>query len=342
MKQNPINIKESTSYLYFLRIFAAILVILLHCIAPFLSNLYYFETRIWWICNALNCISRAAVPLFFMISGYLLLSNPKTLNIKEFYKKRIPRLLVSLIIWNILYYLYSNYQDLSVSEFFKQALHSGTSYHLWFVYSMIGFYLLLPFLKRITDNCSNKQLWLLTIILSFSSTIRPFINTTFHVYVYFSDKLANGYIIFFLLGYLLGTTKFNFKTYATVYICGILGMFMGVFGNWYFSSDEALNLIANEAYRVNHILCACAIFVFFKQIPFDKNPRLLGIAKAFSGLTFGIYLIHPMLLDFFDGFIPSFFSPVEIIGIRFISTSITSFLVIYLIGKIKGLSKLLM
>lgn len=333
---------KSTSYLNFLRIFSAVLVILLHCIAPFYSSLVYFENRSWWICGVLNSVTRTAVPMFFMMSGYLMLTNPKTLDIKKFYKKRLPRLIIPLTVWNIIYYIYYNNGNLSLSDFFNELLGSGAAYHLWFVYSMLGFYLILPFLKRITDNCTDKQLLVLLTVLSFTGTIRPLINTVFPVYIWFFDVIANGYIPYFILGYLLGKSSLNFKNRIIVYIGGVLGAFMSIFGNWYYSSSESISLIANEAYRLNHALCACAIWILFKQINWDKFTRLCNAAENWSKRTFGIYFIHALVLDISVKYVPNSFAPGESIIYRFLITTIFSFFITYIIDKIKPLSKLLM
>ncbi len=326
---------NSVAYLNFLRVFASLLVILLHCIVPFYNELNFFETRAWWICAFINCVSRTAVPIFFMMSGYLLLSNSKTLEIKSFYKKRLPKLVIPLIGWNVIYYLYYNWQNLSLSEFLTQIIDTGTAYHLWFMYAMIGFYLLLPFIKRITDACTNKQLWLLTVILAFAGTIRPFINTTFSVYLYFFDGLANGYLPYFILGYLLGKTNFNIKLRFWVYLCGIIGAVTGIFGNWFFSSDAELNLVGNEGYGFNNMMCACAVFLLVKEIPWEKLPETTRVSARWSKRTLNIYLVHILILDICGKFMPRDITPVWWIACSFIITSVFSFVFAYLAEKIK-------
>ncbi len=340
---NKENVNTSTTYLYFLRIFASVLVVLLHCITPIYNELRFFDTRAWWLCAPLNAISRTAVPSFFMMSGFLLLTNRETLDIKTFYKKRLFRLAVPLLVWNIIYFLYYNYSNLSFTEFFRQLVDMGTAYHLWFVYSMLGFYLIMPFLKRITDNCTHNQLWLLTVIFFFTSTIRPFINTVFHVYInLFDGAMINGYIPYLILGYLLGISSFGLKTRVTVYIGGIVGMLMNIFGNWYFSSHDELNLIFNEAYRINHVLSASAVFVLFKQIPWDRFKKLSRYAKKWSGYTFFIYFVHVLVLDICSRYISAGLTPSALIVCSFLITTLIGFAMAVVIDKVKFIKKFLM
>ena len=75
---------------------------------------------------------------------------------------------------------------------------------MWFVYTMMGIYLAAPFLKRITDACTGRQLSLLLLLIIFPTSIRPLLNTVLPVYIYLFDPILEGYLGFFLMGYLLG------------------------------------------------------------------------------------------------------------------------------------------
>ncbi len=338
----PIKPAPSTAYLHVLRVTAAIFVILLHCVAPFYNDLAYFETRAWWISSVLNEITRTAVPMFFMMSGYLLLSSPKTREIGAFYRKRLPRLVIPLLVWNGIYYLYYARGDLHLTAFLKQILVEGTAYHLWFVYSMIAFYLFLPYLKRIVDACTERQMFGLFVLLAFPGTIRPFFNTVTPVYMQFFDTLTNGYIPYFLLGYLLGHASLSRIQRLCIYGGGIAGLALGIFWNWYYSSPAGLSLIANEAYRINHMLCAAAVFVLFRQLPWERCAVLTRFAAAWSKRTFGVYFIHVLVLELCTGYIPLPFSPMLVILCRFVLTTVISFVVIRLVDLVKPLARVLM
>lgn len=62
----------------FVRVLATFLVILLHSAAPLLYQYSSISKADWWVANIYDSISRICVPLFFMISGYLLLEKMKT------------------------------------------------------------------------------------------------------------------------------------------------------------------------------------------------------------------------------------------------------------------------
>ena len=60
------------------------------------------------------------------------------------------------------------------------------------------------------------------------------------------------------------------------------------------------------------ILYSSAVFLIFKMIPFERFPKfVLKAIQFFSGQTFGIYLIHILLLRLFGKvFDYSFFNPI--------------------------------
>ena len=335
----------STTYLYFLRVFSILLVILLHCVNPYLTNAALFGGRTWWICNVLNSITRAGVPCFFMMSGFLLLRDPRTLQIGAFYKKRLPRILIPLLVWNVLYFFYyrlMNGQPVDITDLIGEILDFGTAYHLWFVYTIFGIYLLLPFLKRIVDGCTPKQLWWFTLLLFFTGTIRPLLNQFLPVYIHLFEPLAEGYIAFFLLGYLLGSSALDRELRAAVYCGGAAGLLLGVWGNWYFSAPDALNLVFNGGYQINHVLAASALFVFFKQLHWERLPRLCNAAKAWSGRTFGVYFIHVLAMDLCGRFVPAALTPCGVIVWTFLFTVLTSAAAAWLISRTGRFSRLLM
>lgn len=79
--------EERKSYIDVLRILAIFSVILLHCNTNFFPIASLYPQREWLLANCINAISRFGVSIFFMISGYLLLSANSSDNIGKFYKK---------------------------------------------------------------------------------------------------------------------------------------------------------------------------------------------------------------------------------------------------------------
>lgn len=287
-------------YLDYLRIISTAFVILLHCMGPYIEQEKLYGNNIWYFCIILNPIVRTAVPIFFMMSGYLSLSDKRTLDIKSFYLSRAKRVLLPFIVWDVVYYLYSNLsvgQTISFARFFKELFYQGSSYHFWYVYTLSAVLLITPFLKIIVDRCSKQQLVWLFFIVIFCGTIRPFLNTTFSLSIYLSEPLFEGYIGFFLLGYILGHYDISVISRIIIYISGILGFAYGIYMNTYLSSAAGIHLKANGGYAINQYMCAAALFCLFKRIKFSSHTKFSKFIISFSAVTYGIYLSHPLILD---------------------------------------------
>lgn len=53
-----------------------------------------------WLAGLLwSALSHAAVPLFLMASGALLLDPTRELSLKKLYTKNFPRLLAAMLVW---------------------------------------------------------------------------------------------------------------------------------------------------------------------------------------------------------------------------------------------------
>ena len=77
-----------------IRVVATFLVVLVH-VSGQLTNLWEkVPSGQWMIANIYGGLARICVPLFFMISGYLLL--PRSESLKDFYSKRMTKVLIPL------------------------------------------------------------------------------------------------------------------------------------------------------------------------------------------------------------------------------------------------------
>ena len=336
---------KQIEYINLIRITAIILVIALHAVSPYYINTENFNTRTWWACIAINSVSRAGVPLFLMISGYLLLNSPKTLEFASFYKSRIAKVIIPFIIWSVIYYVYKSVmagQEFNIGlikKFFDELLNRGTYYHLWFIYTIIGAYLIAPFLKRMVDNCNTKQLAGLFLLIILTSSFIRFINIATPMNIYLFDPLINGYITFFILGYILGKADLSRKIRIAIHIAGIIGIFISIFGNYKSSSNEKINLLFNEGAAINHYMIASAVFVLFKNMKI-RNNRLSGIVSHISPLVFGVYFAHALVMDLADRLFS--FTPAVMIVFSFLIAVLASFLLALIISKIKYVRKALL
>ena len=80
-----------------LRVASMVGVVYLHTAAGALRQL---GTPLWHFSNLISSLATAAVPLFFMLSGALLLSHPRTAELGTLFRRRLPKVLIPLLAWS--------------------------------------------------------------------------------------------------------------------------------------------------------------------------------------------------------------------------------------------------
>ncbi|MCI8849562.1 MAG: acyltransferase family protein [Oscillibacter sp.] len=340
--------KQRYAYLNILRCAAILLVISLHCTSGFVSNAAFFGSKTWWACMITNSFSRMGVPLFFMISGYLLLSSEKTRDIRTFYQKRLARLAVPFLFWDVVYFLERCALEGVPPDgllFFQELAAKGSRYHLWFVYQILGLYLLAPFLKKIVEHSNLRELILFFLLILLQPTFFRFVNVMQSaIQIAPFRALVEGFAGYFLAGYLLGTYSIPPRGRRAVYLLGLAGLLGGILGNYRTSSPEGIFLYFSENYSITQYMTAGALFLLVKETA-DRFPRwAVRGAEFFSGLTFGVYFIHVLVLDAYGaalsrlGWNPA---PGLRIAAGFLVVSLTSTCLAYLFSRIPLLRRLI-
>lgn len=284
-----------------LRCLAICLVIALHCVVGHVKTSAIYGSRTWWLCSIINSFGCMGVPTFFMISGFLLLSSDGALDIRSFYKKRFLRLAVPFLIWDAVYFLESCVirGSWSILPFFQQLVHQGSKYHLWFIYQIMGLYLLTPFLKKIVDHSSTEELLVFLAVILLQPTVFRLFNVLQPVLEIAPFlALVEGYVGFYLLGYLLGTRDIPPRLRKVIYLLGAVGMVGGTWGNYLYSSTEKILFYFSEGYSIMQYLTAGALFLLLKEHGHRLPPQAAGWVRRLAGLTFGVYFVHVLVLDF--------------------------------------------
>ena len=110
----------------------------------------------------MSTVCKAGVPLFFMMSGALLLGREESLS-------RIIRILVDLIVFSLLYFWIDTKlvgQEFSLSSTLKMMI-SSNYWHLWYLYAYIVFVISLPVLRKLVkgmDESGAKYLFVLAFV----------------------------------------------------------------------------------------------------------------------------------------------------------------------------------
>ncbi|MBQ1298473.1 acyltransferase family protein [Candidatus Saccharibacteria bacterium] len=338
--------------LYFdtLRIIAMISVIFVHVSA---QNWYAVDifSRDWTVFNFFDSLSRFGVPIFVMISGALFLRKDQP--IEKIYKKNILRLVVIFFAWSLIYVLYQFFvqKDVTSPSIFISRLLKGP-YHLWFLFMIIGLYMITPFLRKIVvDKKLTKYFLLLALIFAFIlpksiDLIGIKFPLAYETIEYMNKKLGLviGYSGYFVLGYVLSTIKIPKKTEYILYILGFIGFLVTFIATCLLSRYEnSPDPLFYGNLTLNVLVTSIAIFVFFKKhFHKIKNKKTEKTILFLSKCSLGIYLVHVLILfvldDVFNINTLSFNPILSVPALGFLVTS-ASFLISIFLNKIPIVNK---
>ena len=294
-------------YLDFLRIIAIYMVLFNHTgVKGFAlyTTANAFPLRFFYLCNAI--FITIAVPLFFMISGALLLGKQE--SIKTVLKKRVLRFLCILLAASVMMYLYlyrtGVYTTFSVGFFFKQLFTQEMCSAYWYLYAYLAYLLMLPFLRRLAVSLTNKEyLWLFgTYAFINLLTITDFLlfkGTASHN-SHFSFFINCNYVIYPLMGYyidqrmdkkqLSGKTALKLLGLSVISIIICAGMTTykcNLINDWKASNSQTF---------FETLIFIPAAFVFLTAklwfSTHDLSERMCTLITFCGSLTFGIYLIE--------------------------------------------------
>lgn len=319
-----------------LRVIAMIMVIIIHVSNVYTRSFNFIDTNSYLVSLIFNTISRVSVPIFFMISGALLLD--RKFDFKK-YKKRILKILLLIVAWDILYLIWEYlFLGVTYDKLYKLFTEPYRA-HLWFLYVIIILYALQPLLKYILDRINNTCKIILFILWLLLSTVSMYNLSVANIFTIFSN------IGFFVIGkYLydyLQNSKNN-KKYTFIMIILLLVSFTeSVYLNY--TASVKFNMFYNLffAYRTPFIILAT--FIIFKLVYIychDKKPNELIMLG--SELSLGVYLIHGMFLDVTTKYV-DYKNVIPIIGIPSFTMFILllSVISVIILRKIKYINKII-
>lgn len=310
---------------------------------PLESGLY------WWTSTVYKSFTLPCVPLFIMLSGALLL-QPSKLNepIRFFFKKRFNRIGLAFIFWSLVYLGWAFFisgTPVTFNNLIEGALFSffsGSYYHFWFLYLIIGLYFLTPILRAVVSNDSQKILKYLITLWFIGVSVVPVIQLITGYALNDTLFVMGGTIGYFVLGIYLQRIDVRSSILYGLFFASIIFTIMST---WlmrfqFYSIDQ--NYFFFDYLSVNVILASVTMFIILNKFPADwpqdKHPFLRRVVHAISQNTLSIYLFHLIIMETLQrgylGFQLSLTTINPIIGVPVITT-VTLFITLGLILLMK-------
>lgn len=311
----------------------------------------------WWITGVgYKAFTTICVPLLFMLSGYLLLSSSE--DTFTFLKKRFQKVLIPLLAWSIIYLWWdgSLAETGSLWSGFKFILRifltTPAHFHLWFLYVLIGLYVITPVLRRFIRSASPHELnYLMGVWLIFILVSQFFRFNTGYELALFNQPYISGYLGYFIAGYYLGHLEYKKKivwSAAGLFALFIAGTMLWAYQLTYDGGRFDTNLFDYMSWPV--ILLSLTGFIILKHLAQIMERNLPGkwgnLLTILSNASFGIYLVHIIVLDYMnDGILgirlfADSFHPLLALPVTVLVAFLGSFLIIYPMQKIPLLNKM--
>ena len=281
-----------------LRILAAFTVVMLH-----VSPQAYLDVEIasapWNVMNAITGLCCWNVSAFFMLSGAFLLAPQKAMSTRTLYRKNIARLAAAFVFWSAVYALtYCLLRGKGKWTFLNELLRGH--YHMWFVFTLISLYAVVPLLRKITESKEATEYFLLIGFL-FTYLIGRALNFALlfdwpHKDVLQSLQSAcaqlNPYrgltaLYAFVLGHYLMAYPLPKSARRLLYAAGCLSCLMTIWlTRWHSAALQATSSVFTSSASLGVLTMTAALFVFFKELrlnPGAKAQRALLLVSAAAG-----------------------------------------------------------
>lgn len=250
-----------------------------------------------------SALGHIGVPLLVMLSGFLMLEPSKADEpLGDFFRKRFSRVLLPFIFWSLAYFAWNIYvhgAPLTLDNVIETFM-SGTYGHLWYLYLLLGLYLVTPLLRVFIKFLDWKRfkylmaLWLVgTVAISVISFFSSF-------YVNLSVFLFTGWIGYYLLGVFLQKTKAQTWILASAVCLGVAVAVLGAYVTTVLIGEEAA-LFFYESLSFNIIIASGAVYMLLMATSNSRGENRYGklnsILHWVGQNTLPVYLLHYMILE---------------------------------------------
>ena len=241
------------------------------------------------------------------------MDNTRPLSLKKLFSHNIKHIVCAFLFWSFVHatytvvcrYLYTNKPiAFDPLNFIRMVITGEYGYsHLQFMFYLIGCYLLVPFMRKITEKKENVLYYLgLAIIFGFGlNTMQQFtyMGGVFKYFSKFDISFVCGYTGYFFAGYYLHKYELSSKSKLTIYFLAFLALIVTVYLSMVRSFET--NVIYTKLLNYKGLqvfLESCGLFLLFKQCfgNVHFSPAKCQIISSVSALTFGVYLCHYMIL----------------------------------------------
>jgi len=317
---------------------------------------------------------RYAVPMFIFITGLVLFYNhgDNRLNYGDFLKQRFTQIFVPYFIWTFIYFMCTNFSLTMIAgspgavalRLINLTVAGEGYYHLWFMVTILQFYLLFPLFRSIISR--NKSRPIITLIICFIVQLLLLCFYWYQVPVIFDniqspwiktllayrDRIFISWFFYFILGGFAGLyvekLRGLFSSIRLVNIMVFLSSLVFVFSQLMktgrFDSSGAFILNNQFTGPLNYMMMlyissSFIIIYDLSQTIFLKHGFIMKGLKTFGKYSFGCYFVHAFILHYIDVWAKlhiNWLGAISLVIISFLACSALSLMACFLMSRLKN------
>jgi len=318
---------ERIAFLDHLRVVACFMVMLVHASENFYGadpsglagnmSMLANESNRFWVAFYDGGVSRTAVPLFMIVSAYLLVPMRTGVTMAQFYRRRFKRILPPFVCFLLLYTFLpllwggmtwqQSMDDLCLLPFNFPSMAG----HLWFMYPLISLYLIIPVVSPWLERAKASEELTFIAIFAFTTLI-PWLHrfvspelwgecfwNQFSAFWYCSGYLGYLVVAHYIRVHLKWSVGRRLRVGA---LCFIVGSVFTAWSFWWKGEPgqliETPMLEWSWEFCTPNVLCATfGLFLLFTCIPArSAESKGTSLSGTIAPLTFGMYLMHMFFL----------------------------------------------
>jgi surface polysaccharide O-acyltransferase-like enzyme len=291
------------------RALAISLVVILHIVAALVEKGYAVGKFNWWIANLVDSVARIGVPLFVLVSGTLLLDPHRNESLATFFQKRFVKVLIPLLGWSVIYLAWRIYYEgdhFTLQQAFRAILENTVAYHFWFLYMILGLYLVTPVLRVFTRIATPKDYKYFLIIWVLAVCLPAFLRQFFGIAMADFWLIVIGFSGYYVGGYFLNQERYSEPSFRWARALYLIALSITILGSYLLLRHKGeYDPYFYEYLSPNVIVMSLAAYFILRWLPYEHiYARLLWLNRLVAILcvtSFGVYMVHVLLLSVLKG-----------------------------------------
>ena len=312
-KEKVINDSKFTikilDYISLSKILSPFSVVILHTNSAFWSFNIINYKKYWISSNIIESVFYFPVPFFVLCIGATLLDFNERYGLKEYYCKRITKVILPLIYWNMLLYFFRVYIIRNMDKGKMSFLYLWNVYYGHQIYLIFGsfhgfllLYMIIPLLAYVEKSQKIKIYSYCFITLMITQVLIPYLISLFQPNLIWVYNIKVGDIIYVFAGYIIHNYSFKKELKLIIHFLGIAGLLIHIFGTQILTIRYKKIIHLHKGYlNLPCLMYSCSLFLFIKEhsyLLFKIVNR--KIINKIGSLTIGPFFMHVPIMQVYN------------------------------------------